>query len=170
VLVTASVLAAVGGLLGPSTSAAPATRACTPRIDFGVPPAWARAGFSDPKPRIPHVLGSNGEIVAILFGYPLVSPPASRRANKILWVSRRPAPSVALYIRAQRMVGTQRVGPPVERIVRGGPGPSIVDLPMAGCWRLSLHWSGGSDTVDLRYRTPGSDRRTLSRRERRSPA
>ncbi|MDM4780918.1 MULTISPECIES: hypothetical protein [unclassified Micromonospora] len=34
----------------------------------------------------------------------------------------------------------------------GWPGPSIVDLPAAGCWRLRLDWSGRTDMIDLVYR------------------
>jgi hypothetical protein len=36
--------------------------------------------------------------------------------------------------------------------VRGGPGPSIVDLPSPGCWALTLRWSGHVDHLDLEYR------------------
>jgi hypothetical protein len=39
----------------------------------------------------------------------------------------------------------------VTHVVNGGPGPSIIDLPAAGCWRLDLRWAGHSDTVDIRY-------------------
>ncbi len=49
------------------------------------------------------------------------------------------------------MVGTHDVGTPVSRIVQGGPGPSIINLPAAGCWRLALHWAGHSDSLDVRY-------------------
>jgi hypothetical protein len=33
----------------------------------------------------------------------------------------------------------------------GGPGPSIVNLPSPGCWKLTLRWSGRVDTLDLEY-------------------
>jgi hypothetical protein len=116
----------------------------------------ARDGFSEARPRVPHVLGRSGRIAAIVFGYPLRSPPAPGRNNKILWVSRSQADAPAsLWIRAQRMDGARRVGTPVSRIVRGGPGPSLVDLPEAGCWRLTLTWSGRTDTLDLAYGTGG---------------
>jgi hypothetical protein len=49
------------------------------------------------------------------------------------------------------MDGARIVGPPVRRIVPGGPGPSLVDLPSPGCWRLTLTWSGRRDSLDLRY-------------------
>ncbi|WP_432868853.1 hypothetical protein [Microbispora rosea] len=42
-------------------------------------------------------------------------------------------------------------GPPVTREVPGGPGPSGVDLPEAGCWHVTLRWSGHVDTLRLRY-------------------
>jgi hypothetical protein len=44
------------------------------------------------------------------------------------------------------------VGAPVTRKVSGGPGPSIVNLPSPGCWRLTLRWSGRADSLDLSYR------------------
>jgi hypothetical protein len=50
------------------------------------------------------------------------------------------------------MIGTRVVGRTVSRAVPGGPGPSIINLPDAGCWRLTLTWSGGRDTLDLLYR------------------
>lgn len=56
-----------------------------------------------------------------------------------------------LRISAQRMKGSHRVGRPVVRVVRGGPGPSYVNLPAPGCWRLTLRWSGRSDQLDLDY-------------------
>ena len=90
--------------------------------------------------------------MAIIFGYPLLSPPSRTRANKILWVARAPTrPLSDLRIRARMMLGTHASRRVVERRVRGGPGPSIVNLPAAGCWRLTLRWSGRVDTLDLAY-------------------
>jgi hypothetical protein len=134
--------------------AAGSVAACHSAVDHGVLPAWARTGFSSPRPRLPHVVGRSGEIAALVFGYPLLSPPAKSRANKILWVSRHSVkPLSDLRIRAQRMRGTHRVGRPVVRVVRGGPGPSYVNLPARGCWRLTLRWSGRTDQLDLDYFT-----------------
>jgi hypothetical protein len=124
---------------------------CGAGVDRGVLPKWARTGFSDPKPRMPHVLGDNGRIVAIIFGEPLFAPPSPDRGNKILWVSHAPVrPLSDLRIRAERD------GQVVNRVVRGGPGPSLIDLPEAGCWHMTLRWSGRSDTLDLRYVPQGS--------------
>ena len=130
----------------------PGPTACQARVPLRVLPVWARLGFSDPNPRMPYVLGQDGKIAAIQFADPLVSPPSKRYNNKILWVSRRPFASGSdLQISAQELVGTTAVGPLVHRTVTGGPGPSIIDLPSAGCWQLKLRWSGRSDTLDLRY-------------------
>jgi hypothetical protein len=150
---TALALSALVGAAGPTKApaAAEASPPCRSIVDTGVLPVWARGGFSDPKPRIPQVLGRSGRIVAILFGYPLLSPPPRDHNNKILWVARH-ANGSALRIRAQRMIGSERVGSPVGRTIAGGPGPSIVNLPAPGCWRLTLRWAGQMDILDLRYR------------------
>lgn len=146
-LIAATVAAAVAAPAGSST-----LPACHSTVRHGVLPSWARTGFSDPRPRLPHVIGHSGEIAALVFGYPLRSPPARDRGNKILWVSRRAVhPLSDLRIRAQRMEGRRRVGRPVTRVVVGGPGPSGIDLPAPGCWRLTLRWSGRTDALDLRY-------------------
>jgi hypothetical protein len=151
VVAAAAVVPAAAGAPAPvRSSSAPAP--CHSVVHHGVLPTWARTGFSDPRPRLPHVLGRSGEIAALVFGYPLRSPPAKDRSNKILWVSRRDVrPLSDLRIRAQRMEGRRRVGRPVTRVVVGGPGPSGIDLPAPGCWRLSLRWSGRTDELDLRY-------------------
>jgi hypothetical protein len=161
---------AIAGLLcasaaGPASagtrpeSARPPTasaRACHSTVRHGVLPTWARTGFSDPRPRLPHVLGRSGAIAALVFGYPLHAPPLEDRGNKILWVSRRAVkPLSDLRIRAQLMRGQRRVGRPVIRVVVGGPGPSGINLPSPGCWRLTLQWSGRTDQLDLEYRPPG---------------
>jgi hypothetical protein len=151
----ASMLAVAAVLADGSPASGSATgTTCRAEVSRAVLPVWARSGFSDPKPRLPHVLGRSGRIVAIAFGYPLRSPPAPGRNNKILWVPRNSLDTrAALWIRAQRMEGAHRIGMPVIRVVAGGPGPSIINLPKAGCWRLTLAWSGRTDTLDLAYGT-----------------
>jgi hypothetical protein len=150
VLGAVAVLAVVAG--GVPAGARSDGSACQSDVGRAALPAWARGGFSSPQPRISHAVGRAGQIAAIVFGYPLRSPPAEGRNNKILWVSRtwpkKPAP---LWIRAQRMDGTRAIGAPVRHIVPGGLGPSIVDLPEAGCWRFTLSWSGRKDSLDLAY-------------------
>jgi hypothetical protein len=146
-------IALCGSLSAAATGQAAGGPGCDARVAFGVLPVWARAGFSDAQPRIAHVVGRAGRIAAILFGYPLLSPPSTVRANKILWVARStPSSGSSLRISAQRMDGVRKVGPPVARRVGGGPGPSIINLPAAGCWRFTLRWSDRTDRLDLDYR------------------
>jgi hypothetical protein len=144
----ALVVLAVAVLARPSRSA---TASCAP-LNQGVLPEWARTGFSDPRPKIAHALGRSERVAAILFG-DLVSPPRKDSGNKILWVSRDPVKAMSdLRISAQRVEDGRPVGRPVRRVVVGGPGPSGIDMPAAGCWRMTLRWSGRTDELDLAYR------------------
>jgi hypothetical protein len=150
----ATALVALSALALPASAAAAhaVPAACSPALRKAVLPVWARGGYSESKPISQQILGRSGDILAIPFADPLVSPPSSHYNNKILWVSRVAVkPLGSLQIAAQRMVGTRNVGSPVSRVVQGGPGPSIINLPAAGCWRLSLHWSGRSDSLDVHY-------------------
>jgi hypothetical protein len=99
---------------------------------------------------MPHVMGEQGNIVAILWARrdALHSPPLANQGNKILWVSRLALrPSAPLTIQAA-LNGARRTA---ERVIPYGPGPSYVNLPAAGCWTLNLSWSGHRDRVELRY-------------------
>jgi hypothetical protein len=150
-----SVLAVLPAAAGAGGRGGAATTPCRPDLRTGVLPEWARTGFSEKRPKMPHVLGRSGDIAALIFGYPLYSPQDETRANKVLWVSRvHQRPLDDLYIRAQRMDGTRRLGPLVHRVIVNGPGPSYVNLPADGCWRLQLRWSGHTDSLDLRFRRP----------------
>lgn len=143
-----------GRAVGPAGDGAGAA-VCRPQVVDGVLPVWARAGFSDRRPRMRYVLGESGRIAAILWGS-LDSPPSTVHSNKILWVSRVSVrPLGNLTIQAQEMAASTPRGAPVTRTVPGGPGPSIINLPAAGCWRLTLRWSGWTDHLDLQYRTSG---------------
>lgn len=149
----AAVVILLAATAGASLAASPdALSACRPDVIVGVLPAWARGGFSDPKPQMPYELGRAKRIAAVLWANPLQSPPPQDHTNKILWVSKATStPGSDLRISAQRMTRSTPVGTPVTRTVMGSPGPSIIDLPSAGCWRLTLRWSGRIDTLDLRY-------------------
>jgi hypothetical protein len=131
-----------------TTPSAPALH-CESAVQTGDLPEWARAGFSGTH-YPPHVLGSHGDIVAILFGYPLYQPPLPDRTNKILWVSQVGVTSTHLEIEAQLVGAVESV----HLQVPGGPGPSIIDLPQAGCWQLTLSWAGHIDTLELVYLPP----------------
>lgn len=136
---------------GAATSASTAT-ACATRVETGSLPDWADAGFSGDA-RVPHVFGAKGDIVAVLFAHPLRQHRKDGSNNKILWVAQAsttsPDPTApATLVITATLDGTDTT---VTREVAGGPGPSIIDVPQAGCWRLDLRWSGHTDTMDLVY-------------------
>lgn len=142
----------LGGCTATDTEPEPA--ACSSDVQTGPLPEWARGGFSDDGAGTPHVLGRKGDIIAVLFGRTLSSPPALDRSNKILWVSRVPVtPGGSLEITAQ-LDGTSETA---KQTVPGGPGPSGVDMPRPGCWRFTLAWSGHTDEMDLIYQPGPSD-------------
>jgi hypothetical protein len=141
----ACLILALAALAGCGGSKKADASACA--VDRGVLPEWARTGFSDPEPKMPHVLGRSGEVAAILFGDPLAAPPRPDRANKVLWVPREtPLTFTRLAITARQ--GDRTVTRKVDL------GPSYVDLPAPGCWRLTLKWEGHEDTLDLAYVKP----------------
>jgi hypothetical protein len=138
------------GASGVTTAPSDPGGSCESAVQTGDLPEWARSGFTGTY-YPPHVMGSRGDIVAILFGYPLYQPPLAGRNNKILWVERVPDFTAdSLEIEAQ-LVGTDGS---VHRQVLGEPGPSIVDVPQAGCWQLTLKWGDHTDTLILSYLTP----------------
>ncbi len=139
---SACLILALAVLVGCGGSKENEAAACA--VDRGVLPTWARTGFSDPQPKMPHVLGHGGEITAILFGDPLTSPPLPDRANKVLWVPREtPLTYTRLAITARQ--GDRTVTRKVDL------GPSYVDLPAPGCWQLTLKWAGHEDALNLHY-------------------
>jgi len=131
------------------SSARPTAGACRTDYPTRPLPSWANSGFGSPTSAMPYVLGDRGDIVAILWAVhdPLVVPPATDRNNKILWVSRVSSRGGPLRIQAT-LAGH---GTPVTRMVEGGPGPSIIDLPAPGCWSLDLSWGGNQDHLQLEY-------------------
>jgi len=139
------VVAAVGGI-AVARGGGSNDRSCQV-VDDGVLPAWARTGFSEKEPRIAHVIGRGNRLAAIFFG-PLTAPPREDEGNKILWVSREPqnAPS-DLKLTATRLGS----GETVHRTVPNGPGPSGIDMPKPGCWRVHATWAGQQDDLDLTY-------------------
>jgi hypothetical protein len=129
---------------GAPTTAAPA-KGC-PQPKPGRLPEWARAGFSSPDPGIPMTYSDKGLMLALLFGAPLTAPPAADHNNKILWVAKVGAEGD--FSIDGRLEGSDLR---VHRDVGPAPGPSIVDLPAAGCWRLTLRWGSYTDAISLPY-------------------
>ncbi len=141
------------------TEVVPAASTC-PAPDAGVLPVWARGGFSAARPRVSHVLGQDGRIVAILFGRMLHAPTSTGVSNKILWVATPSTSSAGGVVPPSDLViaaSLDGAAVTARRVVDGGPGPSIVDLPQPGCWHLDLTWGPTGefhDTVDLEYVAP----------------
>ena len=131
-----------------------AAGSCASAVVYGSLPTWARSGFIPPSVAMPHVLGARGDIVAVLWARhdALVTPTPPGRGNKILWVSKLPlSVGSSLEITARQLIGGTAVGSVQRRTVAGGPGPSLIDMPTAGCWQFTLRWSGHVDTVNLPY-------------------
>ena len=136
---------ALSGSRGDSAAGPSGTSACTP-LDTGPIPVWARSGFTgDSYP--PFATSSSGNLVAIVFGDPLSAPPADDHNNKILWVYRGGAPG-NLDVTAHRE-GSDQV---VHRQIPAGP--SIVDMPAAGCWVMDLQIGDHHDRIALRWTAP----------------
>jgi len=137
------------------TASSPAT-AVPPRASWTCPepvdtvlPTWARGGFRPPTDPVLHLVGQQGAIVAVPFGWPLRDHQPRGRSNKILWVARSGAGPLTI-VAVERETGQR-----VTRELPDGPGPSIVDLPRAGCWRFDLRWADQHDELMVRYRAAG---------------
>lgn len=126
------------------------------RVARGSVPGWTAPAFRDSSsliPPWPHAVSARGNVVAILFGYPLRAGHPTNRANKILWIMRLPRHGSPLTIEARPL----HAAAPVVRSsapADSSPGeiyPSYVNVPSAGCWQLSLRWAGHTDSIDLPY-------------------
>lgn len=146
--VAASVIAVAGGAAaltlarGRGHSAAGDSSACSGNVTTAALPTWAREGFSSAGLHTPHVLGAQGELVGVLFG-PLRAHQPKGTNNKVLWVAKDGFGSLHITARLE--------GSDAQAARTVALGPSIVDLPIAGCWQLTLRWAGHSDTVALEY-------------------
>ncbi|WP_218004489.1 hypothetical protein [Microtetraspora niveoalba] len=141
-------LAAGCSASGPAEHAPASAGACVSTVTRDALPTWARAGFSHDGSGVPHVFSEHGDIIAVLFNYPPVASADPDVTNKILWVSRLPQqPMRPLTIEAV-LHGTTTS---VVREIAGGAGPSSVNLPEAGCWHLTLSWSGHNDAITLSF-------------------
>jgi hypothetical protein len=119
------------------------------------PPVWAQAGFNQVKGTpwsLPWALGSGGQAVAFLFARQLVAgsgPRIDGTDNKVLWVAKG-IPS-NFVVDGIPPGGTQAV-------VTVNGGPSIVDVPSAGCWKFRLTWGAAQaeSTINLDVLAAGS--------------
>jgi hypothetical protein len=103
------------------------------------PPIWAQHGWrahGAPWP-VPWAFGTHDGTVAYVFATQLVagsSPRVDGSNNKVLWVA-MDSPSGANVVVEGSPLGRS------EPVVSIAGGPSIVDVPTAGCWTFRLSWS-----------------------------
>jgi hypothetical protein len=127
------------------------------KLSRGPLPAWTAPAFSNSSPGPPpwpHALSDRGTVAAIVFGYPLRAGDPTDPANKVLWIMRLPRLGSPLTIAARPLHGD---APLIRHTwpADSSPGeiyPSFVNVPTAGCWRLTLRWARHTDWIDLRYK------------------
>jgi hypothetical protein len=140
-----------------SQAAAPLTDGCgsTP-ILRGALPAWTTS--AGPPGDVPYVVSADGNVVGILYGYPFRAGTPTGRVSKVLWVVREPRGGSPLKIEGHPVGAASPTGH-AEVPADAGPGEiyaSVVDMPVPGCWHLTLTWNGNTAAVDLPYRDPAA--------------
>ncbi len=122
------------------------------------PPVWAQGGWSVAKGTpwpVPWAFGTQGDTVAYLFATQLVagvSPRVDGSQNKVLWEA-KDSPSGANVSVEGRPIGQ------AQPVVTIAGGPSITDVPTAGCWAFRLSWGSNgqhSSTINLEVLAAGT--------------
>ncbi len=86
----------------------------------------------------------------VVFVPPLRAGDSPQIRNKILWVVSTPRGGEPLTITAQRADAVVQVLQPAD----SGPGdiyPTMVNVPVPGCWTLTLSWNGYADSVEMPF-------------------
>jgi Protein of unknown function (DUF4232) len=133
--------------VAPATTIAPTCASPSTANDV---PSWADS--ANPPSAIPHLVSSDGNVVAILFGAPLAVGPRDK-SNKILWIVRQPRDGQPLKITAT-LPGSNAKPVHATFPANSGPGeiyPSSVDVSTPGCWHFDLAWNGHRSTINLAY-------------------
>jgi len=122
------------------------------------PPLWAQGGWSHAKGTswpVPRAFGTQNDTVAYLFATQLVageSPRVDGSQNKVLWEDKA-SPSGANVLVEGHPLGESQ---PVVTIPGG---PSITDVPTAGCWTFRLSLSSSrrlNSTINLEVLPEGT--------------
>jgi hypothetical protein len=120
------------------------------------PPLWAQGGWTKLTPwPVPWAFGTENTTVAYLFATQLVagsSPRVDGSQNKVLWEA-KDSPSGANVLVEGHPFGESQ---PVVTIPGG---PSITDIPTAGCWTFQLSWTSAgthTSTINLEVLPAGS--------------
>ena len=110
------------------------------------PPVWAQSGWSHAKGApwpVRWAVGTDGTAVAYLFANQLVagaSPRVDGSQNKVLWQAKDHPSGEGVVVQGRPLGQSQ----PVVTIAGG---PSITDVPTAGCWTFTLTWSSSGKTA-----------------------
>jgi len=124
----------------------------------GEPPLWAQDGWSHAKGTpwpVPWAFGTADTTVAYLFATQLVagtSPRVDGSQNKVLWEA-KDSPSGANVLVEGHPLGAS------QPVVTISGGPSITDVPTAGCWTFQLFWTSigqHTSTINLEVLPAGS--------------
>jgi hypothetical protein len=105
------------------------------QLTVAEPPVWAQGGWIGTKGTpwpVPWAMGTPANAVAFLFATRLVagvSPRSDGTNNKVLWVAKDAPTGFAVDGRPEGKTGP---------VISEPGGPSIVDLPSAGCWTFQL--------------------------------
>jgi hypothetical protein len=122
-----------------------------------LPPVWAQGGWNQPAAPwpVPWAFGTGKDAVAYVFATELVagaSPRVNGTNNKVLWEAKNSLSDAGIRIEGHPLGQTQ----PVVTIAGG---PSIVDVPAAGCWTFALSWSSNgkhTSTINLEVLPAGT--------------
>jgi hypothetical protein len=121
----------------------------------GGPPQWLvdAAGGADAPSTLPYLSSASGLIGGFIFGYPLRAGRHGDPANKILWAVATARNGSPLDIEGHRQ-GTTSPAVTYGFPDNASPGeiyPSIVDVPLPGCWSFTLSWGSGEAQVQLAF-------------------
>lgn len=122
----------------------------------GVPDWLDLAGARNNPRELPYVIADPPTAAGFLFTTPLRAGHPSNPANKILWVVGQPRNGDDLQITAHPVDATTPVIQ-TSQPANSSPGeiyPSIVDVPLPGCWHFELTWAGHTAAVELPYVSP----------------
>jgi hypothetical protein len=124
---------------------------CDTRNSRAPVPSWAES--ARPPAALPRALSADGNVLQVNFADPLVAGAPTDRQNKILWVVRLPRGGQPLEITAT-LPGTDERPVHVSVPAGSSPGeiyPSVVNVPVPGCWHFDLEWNGHHSSVNVGY-------------------
>jgi hypothetical protein len=152
-----TIRAATTSAPGPPGSTVASTGCGGTVVYRGDVPAWlVTAGGGSGAPSgaptyLPYVIARPPIAGGYLFVFPLQS--GAHAPNKILWAMGFPRDGSDLVISAHPLTASK---PVITETLRddSSPGeiyPDGLEVPAAGCWQLTLSWSGHHALLDLTY-------------------